>query len=215
MHANRHESREETPSRGLSVHDYRLGQRVQLETTTGYTSDLVVPVRASCLGFTLIELLVVIAIIAVLAALLLPALASAKRRARSMQCLSNLRQVGIAVRMYADDNEGNLPIAPGFRESQTNAPSEMPAIQEVLATHVSAVSNVFKCPEDRQSVFAREGSSYEWNVSVNGRLLHRIGQTPGDQSAGRVFLLRDREGWHTKGRRNAVFADNHVGPESR
>ncbi len=147
--------------------------------------------------------------------MLLPALSAAKRRARSVQCLSNLRQLGIAVRLYADENEGSLPVARAFRDSQTNASNGMSAIQEVLATHVSGASNVFKCPEDRQGVFGRVGSSYEWNVAVNGRLLHRIGQAPGDQSASTVFLLRDREGWHARGRRNAVFADNHAGPEPR
>ncbi len=60
-------------------------------------------------GFTLIELLAVIAIIAVLASLLLPALASGKARARSTQCISNLRQWGLAYRMYADDNADSLP----------------------------------------------------------------------------------------------------------
>jgi prepilin-type N-terminal cleavage/methylation domain-containing protein/prepilin-type processing-associated H-X9-DG protein len=60
-------------------------------------------------GFTLIELLVVIAIIAILAALLLPALARAKSAASGVQCLSQMRQIGLATAMYADENDGCLP----------------------------------------------------------------------------------------------------------
>jgi prepilin-type N-terminal cleavage/methylation domain-containing protein len=64
-------------------------------------------------AFTLIELLVVIAIIAILAALLLPALAAAKRKAQRINCVSNIKQVGIAFRLWEGDNQDRYPMAVG------------------------------------------------------------------------------------------------------
>jgi prepilin-type N-terminal cleavage/methylation domain-containing protein len=87
-------------------------------------------------GFTLIELLVVIAIIGILTAMLLPALATAKEKARQIGCLNNLKQLRTALTMYADDNDGQFP--PRFE----------PFWMERIYPYYENVA-ILKCPTDR------------------------------------------------------------------
>jgi prepilin-type N-terminal cleavage/methylation domain-containing protein/prepilin-type processing-associated H-X9-DG protein len=96
------------------------------------------PFRA---GFTLIELLVVIAIIAILASLLLPAISSAKQRAKAVACISNLKQIGIAVHTYTQDSEGVLQL-------DAIIPDPNETWGTILAKHMGlpAGSDIFVCP---------------------------------------------------------------------
>lgn len=121
-------------------------------------------------AFTLVELLVVVGIIAILASLLLSTLAAAKEKAKRANCISNLRQVGVAIRLYADENKGRIPYgptAPPFSNPanfypSTGAPTSLLSLQSgapvalglLLSNELSRTPKVLFCPGSDQPIDA-------------------------------------------------------------
>ena len=100
-------------------------------------------------GFTLIEMLIVVAIIGVLAALLFPTFSSAREKARASSCLSNYHQLGVAIQMYAQDNDEKTPV---------NGGSFLGIIQD-NAPYIRN-TQVFICPDDSDRKEEQRAGSY-------------------------------------------------------
>ena len=137
--------------------------------------------RLACAGFTLVELLVVITLIGILAGLLVPSLAKAKSRARSIGCLSNLKQWGLATCLYASDNQDFLPPDgtpnPGERSTNVGWYIQLPQVLGLPRYHdqawrtnaaVNPGRSVWICPSNPRRSNGRNLFHYCLNERVNG-----------------------------------------------
>ena len=103
--------------------------------------------RSQPRGFTLIELLVVIAIIAILAAILFPVFAQAREKARSISCLSNIRQIGLGIMMYVQDYDEQYPKGDFWDQSQGFSGYYLWSSQMCMQPYIKS-NQVYKCPSD-------------------------------------------------------------------
>src|SRR6202012_2389084 len=105
-------------------------------------------------AFTLIELLVVIAIIGILAALLLPVLGASKQRAYTAQCISNVRQIGVGMTLYADESGGLFPESGGTIVWNATDPETQRYGWMQQIVNYTQNTNIYHCPSDLKGQFS-------------------------------------------------------------
>lgn len=158
------------------------------------------PAKSKSSKFTLIELLVVIAIIAILAAMLLPALSKAREKARSISCISNIKQVNLGIRQYMDDYNGMLM---STSEGETRYASMKKYCNESIYCTLSFIApyvgdeKAFKCPSYTSTsskpypglgIVSGQGNSSYMNVGVSET---KLTDTAIDKSPSKRIVVAD------------------------
>ncbi len=171
-------------------------------------------------GFTLIELLVVVAILGLLTAILLPGFRSAKIQARRTMCGTNLRQLGVAMGSYLNENGERFPYV-SFLPSVIPEVEDRVYLADALAVYTNNNEKVFECPADLPgrggrtelmmgvSYFESERSSYEYRVRLAGRTIDEVANSyerrRGEPApVNTIWIMRDYFNFH---RRNRAPAD--------
>lgn len=192
------------------------------------------PLRLSARrAFTLIELLVVIAIIAILAALLLPALARAKEKGKRIACLSNLRQIGISLYFYTDSQNNRMPSAitygstPGDPSTAPNTVQYTDIFGGVPSALNVANPKVFWCPSDTFNhpsspvILSNDYSSYRYRFVIWDNTTRYPGLKTSDfmKPAGQIIYHENSDSHYhhvdtsytlTQPILNAIYADFHA-----
>jgi prepilin-type N-terminal cleavage/methylation domain-containing protein/prepilin-type processing-associated H-X9-DG protein len=158
-------------------------------------------------AFTVVELLLVIVIIAILAGITFPIYGRLVESGRAASCISNLRQLGIALNLYLNDHNATMPVLAAAR---TSTSQDVAVIDNTLNSYANNAA-VFACPSDRLGLANATGTSYYWNSALNGQHVSNLNfLTIGELS--RIPILSDKQGFHlyTQNKVNILYADGHA-----
>lgn len=167
-------------------------------------------------GFTLIELLVCIAIIAILIGMMAPHITSIRDKANLTKCANNLRQLGVAVNLYAADSDGRYPMVESMPTNKVYTDENVNAkpLLETLASY-GVTKDLLTCPADvaGPNYLAKEGSSYGWRNWVDDEKIdamkfygRRGVRVP---NSAWIVIATDYDTVHN-GHSNRLYADGHV-----
>ncbi len=159
-------------------------------------------------GFSLIELLVVLGIIAVLTGVGVPVYQRVVQSSRAAACVSNLRQLGAALNLYL--GEHNM-VMPTLKAGRATLDEDLPVIDNTLNAY-AANPRVFACPADTAGLAAKSGTSYYWNVALNGQSVSTLNFLHLNGGPALIPILSDKQAFHpyTETKVNILYADGHA-----
>jgi prepilin-type processing-associated H-X9-DG protein len=153
-------------------------------------------------------MMVVLAIIAILAAFAFPLYQRSVASGKAVACISNLRQLGVALNAYLNENEMKMPTLQIARDSTSQ---EVPVIDNTLDKYATD-KRIFACPADNKNFAGKTGTSYCWNVALNGQAVASLNFLQLVTDTTHIPIISDKEGFHPylQDKVNILYADGHA-----
>jgi prepilin-type N-terminal cleavage/methylation domain-containing protein/prepilin-type processing-associated H-X9-DG protein len=159
-------------------------------------------------GFTLVELIVVVAIVATLAAIAFPVTSRVVQSSKAAGCVSNLREIGVALHLYLGEHNQVMPPLAAGRQSITQ---QVAVIDNTLNAYAPD-PRVFACPADNAGLAAATGTSYFWNSALSGHSATNLQFLMFNGQNSEIPVLSDKQGFHpyAANKVNLLYADGHA-----